>query len=129
MTGSLPIDRIVGVYDADGGVVGEIRYVVGRLGGRHCALCEITHGTLRPKPAWGAWATTIPVPVVLVHLNQREPALRQATDGRVPCVVADVAGKYQILLDDEALRLCEGSVATFSDRLDDAIALAGLQLP
>ena len=44
---------IVGVYDADGTVTGELRYWFGaRVGTAHCALCDISHGTFRAKSAW-----------------------------------------------------------------------------
>ena len=43
--------ELVGVYAADGGLVGEVAYVVGHLLGRtECALCDVTHETLRRKP-------------------------------------------------------------------------------
>lgn len=42
--------ELVGVYDADGGLLGEAAYVVGRLcGTRHCALCDITHSAVRRR--------------------------------------------------------------------------------
>ena len=38
-------ETLVGIFDADGGLRGELRYVIDKLAGRgHCALCDITHG-------------------------------------------------------------------------------------
>ena len=35
-----PTERLVGVYDADGGIRGEVAHVLGHLVGRtECALC------------------------------------------------------------------------------------------
>ncbi len=57
------IVRLVGVYDADGTVRGELAYWVGaRLGRRHCALCHITHGSVRQRPEWKACRAGLPVP-------------------------------------------------------------------
>ena len=47
------IVRLVGVYDADSTLRGELSYWVGaRLGRRHCSLCKITHGSVRQRPEW-----------------------------------------------------------------------------
>jgi len=47
------IVRLVGVYDADSTLRGEISYWVGvRLGRRHCSPCDITHGSVRQRPEW-----------------------------------------------------------------------------
>ncbi len=62
---------LVGVYHADGGVRGELTYVLGRLlGTAHCALCDITHARIRRKPAWDAMVGRLGVPVDLVHRNE-----------------------------------------------------------
>jgi hypothetical protein len=34
--------RLIGVYDADGGLRGEIAYLAGKLGGHHCSLCDVS---------------------------------------------------------------------------------------
>jgi hypothetical protein len=45
----------IGVYDADATLWGELSYWVGaRLGVRHCALCEVTHGLVRRNAEWGS---------------------------------------------------------------------------
>ena len=45
--------ELIGVYHADGGPIGEARYVLGRmLGTAHCGLCDITHSPVRRKPEW-----------------------------------------------------------------------------
>lgn len=44
--------EVVGVYDADHTLAGEVAYVVGKLlGRRHCALCDVTHPLARPPQA------------------------------------------------------------------------------
>ena len=47
-TTSQQIVRLIGVYDANGTLSGELAYWIGaRLGRRHCSLCDITHGSVR----------------------------------------------------------------------------------
>ena len=42
--------ELVGVYHADGSLLGELRYIWGKLRGTaHCTLCDITHGRLSEK--------------------------------------------------------------------------------
>ena len=44
----MTVESIWGVYHADGGLIGELKYVAGALfKGQHCSLCDITH-----KVAW-----------------------------------------------------------------------------
>jgi len=48
-----PFRRLIGVYDAHGGLLREMAFVTGRiLGLVFCALCEITHGVVGEKPAF-----------------------------------------------------------------------------
>ncbi|MGA1089849.1 MAG: hypothetical protein ACO3X2_10375, partial [Candidatus Nanopelagicales bacterium] len=65
------IRRLVGVYDADGDLRGEIAYLAGKFGGRHCALCDITHSPVRRRREWDDYVSTLPVPFDLVHRNKR----------------------------------------------------------
>ena len=57
---SAHVVEAVGVYAADGGVVGELTYVVGHLLGRtECSLCDVTHGPVRRKRAWDEMAAVL----------------------------------------------------------------------
>ena len=104
-----PITRLTGVYDAEGSLLGELRYVVGTsLRRRHCALCDITHGRLREKAAWRAARATLPVPFAAVHLDERDPEQRAASEGRTPCVLAHTAGGVRVLLGPAELDRCGG---------------------
>lgn len=63
--------EFIGVYHADGGLVGEARYIIGHLLGRtQCALCDITHSPVRRKRQWDAFVASLPVPFRLYHLNE-----------------------------------------------------------
>jgi hypothetical protein len=49
------IRRLVGVYNANSTITGELAYFIGAgLGSAHCALCDITHGLVRERPEWKA---------------------------------------------------------------------------
>ena len=113
VTGSNPVSptmaeirRLIGVYDADGGLRGEIAYLAGKLSGRHCSLCDNTHSPVRRRREWDAFAATLPVPFDLVHRNERSPSVTAATDGREACVVAecDDDGIVMLLSNDDLAR-------------------------
>ena len=106
--------RIYGVYNADGGLIGELFYLYGKLSGQtHCDLCDITHSTFGEKKSWRAMNSRLQFPVELVHLNQRDLKLSSFTQGITPCVVLERECKYWLLIDSERLKLCRGKVIEF----------------
>jgi len=124
------ITRIVGVYDADGGLAGEAKYVVGHLLGRlECALCDITHGPVWRKKTFDAFRARLGVPFDVVHRNERSPEVEVATGAALPCVVAITEGGIVTLLDQAALELCGGEVDQLEAALNGAIPDRGLALP
>ncbi len=123
--------RLVGVYDADHTLRGELAYWVGaRLGRAHCALCDITHGTFRAKPRWQACRTELGVPFETFHRDDQPDAVRAAVAGAAPVVVAETdAGAIVPLLDGAALEACDGSVDALVAAVEAAIVAAGLAWP
>jgi len=115
---------LTGVYHADGSLVGELRYWVGaRLGRTHCALCDITHGSVREKQAWRARRERLGAPFDAVHLDERSPAQRAASEGRTPCVLAQTAdGRVELLLGTAELEACGGDPQALADAIRAALA-------
>ena len=112
--------RYLGIYDADGGLTGELRYVIGHLlGTAECALCDITHSAVRRKPAWGRMVATLGVPFDLRHRNELTESERIATATMgLPVVAAELAdGRLVRVLDAAALDACGGD----PDRLRAAL--------
>jgi hypothetical protein len=121
--------RLIGVYDADHTVRGEVSYWIGaRLGRAHCALCDITHGMLRRRSEWNAYVADLGVPFPTFHRDDQPDALRAASNDQVPVVVAETSGGYTMLLDAAALDACDGSVERLGEAIDAALARAGLRL-
>ena len=127
MSDSRTVAALIGVYDADGGLAGELRYVVGHLLGRaECSLCDITHGRVRRKAEFDELRGRFGVPFQLVHRNERTPAVEVATGDALPCVVARTESEFVTLLDRDELRACGGDVARLGRALDAALAAKGL---
>jgi hypothetical protein len=121
--------RLVGVYDAEGTLRGELSYWVGaRLGRAHCALCDITHGLLRERSDWRDCRDSMPVPFDTYHRDDQPAAVRDAAQGAAPVVLAETAVGFVVLLGPEQLERCNASVSEFSDALDRSLAAAGLSI-
>lgn len=116
----MAIRRLVGIYNADGGIVGELRYVIGHiLGTAECALCDITHSPLRRKPEWDSMVARLGIPFSVLHRNELTEELEMAlVDVELPCVVAELdTGDVVEIMSPKALGECGGSVEAFSTLL------------
>ncbi len=125
-----PVVELVGVYAADGGLVGEVAYVVGHLLGRtECALCDVTHGTLRRKPDWDAMTARLPVPLRLVHRNETTTAERTASERSGLPVVLGVRPdrSHTVVLGPTRLAGLGGSVQRFEEAVREALPAEGVE--
>jgi hypothetical protein len=121
------ITGLVGVYDADHTLRGELAYVVGkRLGRAHCALCDITHGTFRERPEWRSCRDGLPVPFDTFHRDDQPGATRAVIGGRLPAVVAMTGAGPVVLVGPEDLEACDSSPERLAEALGDAATRAGL---
>jgi hypothetical protein len=119
------VTGLVGVYHADGGPIGEARYVIGKLmGTAHCALCDITHSPVRRKPAWDRMVAELGLDFELLHLNEMPPDVAAATAlhgsplvlGRLP------DGTVVPVLLPADLEALNGSVDAFAVALRSALS-------
>jgi hypothetical protein len=125
---SRAIDRLSIVYNARGGIVGELAYAIGRRRGTvHCALCEVTHGRVREKPAWRAFRSGLAVPVDAYHLNDRPAGLSRLAGGIAPVVAAHIGAEVRVLLGPDELEAIGGAVDSFSTALERRRAELGLE--
>lgn len=124
------VRRIVGVYAAEGTVWGEVSYWIGaRLGRAHCSLCDITHGTFREKSAWRTCRDSVPVPVDMYHRDDQPEAVRSATGGVEPVVVAETDGGVVVLLGPDAVAACDASPEALVAAIGTAVDATGLRWP
>lgn len=122
------IVRLVGVYDADHTLRGELAYVIGaQLGRRHCALCDITHGLLRERADWRACRAGLPVSFETFHRDDQPDAVRVAGGGAAPVVVAETTGEYRLLLDGDDIEACRGDGAKLVSAIELAAKQSGLR--
>lgn len=125
MQATAVLTGLVGVYHADGGAIGEAKYVIGKLmGTAHCALCDITHSPVRRKPAWDRMVADLGVAFELLHLNEMPPAIAAATARHGSPVVLGRFGEGTVepLLLPADLEMLGGSIDAFSVALRGALA-------
>jgi hypothetical protein len=122
------ITRLIGVYDADGTVLGELSYFMrARLGRAHCALCEITHGRVRERRDWQDQRARLPLPIELFHRDDQPEAARLAGGSSPPLVLVEtIDGRCSMLLSRTDLEECAGSPRGLADAIADAITRRGL---
>ena len=121
------IVRLVGVYDADSTLRGELSYWVGaRLGRRHCSLCDITHGSVRRRPEWKTCQAGLPVPFDTFHRNDQPDPVRAAANGQAPVVVAETDAGHVVLLAAGELDACNGSIDLLVEAIEQSAERLGL---
>ena len=116
------ISQIIGIYQADGGILGELKYISGKMFGMaHCALCDITHGRTGKKDAWKECEENLGIPIKFVHLNEREATLEEYTKNITPCIVGKTSKGYTELVNSEQLENCKGNVKELESLLLDSL--------
>ncbi|MGA7148564.1 MAG: hypothetical protein WBX17_08775 [Microbacterium sp.] len=116
----IPIIGYSGIYNADGGLTGEVRYVLGHLFGTlECALCDITHSPVRRKPEWDRMVARVGVPITLLHRNELDERLQAAVRGvTLPVVLAHRSdGSTRVALTADQLAGLDGSIGRLEETL------------
>lgn len=111
--------QLIGIYNADGGLRGELAYFFGHLvGAAECALCDITHSLIRSKKEWKELEARLEQELghtfVLRHRNETTEAEQLASAGREPCVlIQGDDGNLSMIADWNDLKVANGSVEAF----------------
>ena len=117
------VQELIGVYDADGTLWGEVRYVVGsRLGRTHCSLCDITHGSLGEKRAWKACRADLAVPFTAVHRDEMSSDVAAVVGSTLPAVVGRTSDGAVLLLGPDQLEACDGRPEALVEALRAALS-------
>jgi hypothetical protein len=117
------VTELIGIYDADSTIIGELSYWVGaRLGKRHCSLCDITHGLFTQRREWRKCRTDIGVPFVTFHRNDAPRDAIDAAGGSYPCVLLRRSSHLEVVLGPDDLDKLDGSPHALVDILNQYIA-------
>ena len=112
--------KLIGVYDADATLVGELSYWIGaRFGARHCSLCDITYSLFRKKSQWrecqSRLESDLHVEFETFHRNDQPEDVRTCIDGKYPAVVMrGDDGKVSIFMSASEIDACDKSPERFA---------------
>jgi len=121
------INRLIGVYDANGTLRGEVAYWIGaRLGRRHCSLCDVTHGLFAVKGEWKRCREGLPVPFDTFHRDDQPDEVRLATGDQAPSVLAETADGLVVLLDGPRIELAGGEPQRLMQAIEAAARAVSL---
>ncbi len=109
----------VGIYNADGGLGGELRYVAGKLLGRgKCALCDITHGwNPMGSKSWKQACAVSDVELELLHRNEATAEQLAASSG-LPAILRRRDGQWSEAIPASEIAQYTGAPDALLERLD-----------
>ena len=115
---SHPPDRLIFIYNADGGIAQGIMDSIHKTlspATYPCSLCAITYGAFSMDRHWRAWLKTLPMPVEFYHKDD-SPYPQIA----LPVVLVERAGQVETLVSAErlnALGSVDALIAEIGQRL------------
>jgi hypothetical protein len=119
--------ELIGVYNADGGVVGELSYILGKtFQGKHCELCDITHSPFRRKKSWDEFVGGLAYPFELLHLNELSKELSVFVGEDAPMVILSQNGELSVLLSGTEMATCKGDVTKFAQLVGNRLTALSL---
>ena len=109
--------HFIGIYNADGTILGEVAYVAKKLLGRgSCALCDITHGWTGRRRDFDETCSAAGIEWTLLHRDEATPE-QLAAAGPLPSVIRHDNGTWQLVLGPSELDACHGDPAALATRL------------
>lgn len=113
------VTELIGIYDADSTLIGEISYWIGaRLGKRHCSLCELTHGLFAKKSEWTQCEQRLAVPFRTYHRNDAPADAHAAAAGAFPVVLVRTDDGVSVALAPHEIETFNGSTSAFAEWLN-----------
>ncbi|MBJ87067.1 MAG: hypothetical protein CL461_02410 [Acidimicrobiaceae bacterium] len=106
--------RIVGIYNADGSILGELNFAIGKVTGKSdCGLCDLTHGW-NPfgKPSWRNACSASTIDIELVHRDELT-SVQNEVAGDLPAVIALLDGTWRKLMSGEEISSFKGNSSGF----------------
>jgi hypothetical protein len=122
------VTKLIGVYDADATLLGEVSYWLGaRFGVRHCSLCDITHSLFREKLQWrecqSRLESDLHVEIETFHRNDQPDDVRACIDGKYPAVVMrGDDGVVSMFMNASEIEACGASPENFAAEISRRIA-------
>ena len=96
------------VYDADGGILGKVKYWINKnilKKGSSCELCDITHGTFFVRDTWLRFVAELEqkYKVEVLHRNELPISIREINFS-FPCVIGETDKEFKEIVNREAFK-------------------------
>jgi len=117
--------RIIGVYNANGSIFGEVQFAINKLLGKtNCGLCELTHGW-NPfgRSSWKDACSFSDIGIELLHRDELTDDQSKAA-GDLPAVIAEGAGEWEKIMTAEDIRSFIGDASGFLTRINELVSKA-----
>ena len=114
--------RIVGIYNADGSILGELKFVASKVVGRSdCGLCDLTHGW-NPfgKPSWKSACSASNIEIELVHRNELTEDQRKAA-GELPAVIIEKHNNWERIMSSDDILTFSGDAPGLFAKIDSLV--------
>ncbi len=110
-------ETVYGIYNADGSIIGELRYVFMKLSGRgSCSLCDITHTWAWKKQSFDIACKRSGFNFKLLHTNEAtKEQLEAAKD--LPAILIYENGQYRRVMGPQELAECHKDPDVLMSRL------------
>ncbi len=118
----MPADRLIFIYNADGGIAQGIMDSVHKTlspSTYPCSLCAITYGAFTMDRRWRAWLKALPVPSVFFHKDD-SPYRSMA----LPVVLIERGGQVGTLVSAERLNALDNVDALIAE-IEGQLRLSG----
>jgi hypothetical protein len=112
-TQAMSPERLIFIYNADGGIVQGIMDSVHKTlspSTYKCSLCAITYGTFTMDRRWRAWLKSLPIPSLFYHRDDSP-----YPDVALPVVLVEREGQVEILVPTELLNALNGVDALIAE--------------
>jgi hypothetical protein len=115
--------RVIGVYNAEGTLKGELLYVLKKMTGHgHCSLCDITHGW-RPlgKKIWRDGVLNTELNIEMLHSNELTSAQKLVV-GNLPVFIFEDANKtWSIIMNKSQIDLFSNDPKRLIEHLENEV--------
>ena len=115
--------RIVGIYNADGSILGELNFSIRKvLGKSDCGLCDLTHGW-NPfgKPSWRNACSARSIEIELVHRDELTSD-QNKTAGDLPAIIFQLGETWRKLMTAEDIYSFKGNGSGFLDEIERLVS-------
>ena len=115
--------RIVGIYNADGSILGELNFAIGKVTGKSdCGLCDLTHGwNPLGKLSWRNACSASSIEIELVHRDELTSDQTEAA-GDLPAVIALLDGTWRKLMSGEEISSFKGNSSGFLAEIERLVS-------